>query len=205
MKYKWHKVILIPIIVIFGLVLQIDALHGTVKADDTVVESTETSKSDDNSVDDEPNVLLNTSEETISWDQLSSQEKALYSQSGYNSTDTFFKEVTDQNSQLRGWGNANVVTMTGSTKKMSSTTAKTTYVMTSGKPLLSINVRLTQSPKNRYFDSSHAPKSTAYMNSITSTFTGKKTYLTMKLSTQYTTSLGKGTVSCTAGGATLGR
>ncbi|GBG93630.1 hypothetical protein LFYK43_00890 [Ligilactobacillus salitolerans] len=40
---------------------------------------------------------------------------------------------------------------------------------------------------------------------ITSKYTGKKKYFTMHLTTQYRTSVGPGTVFCTAGGTTLGK
>ncbi len=150
----------------------------------------------------------------ISWDQLSTYEQNIYLADGFTKNDTYYRSTVTLPTQntnsifstslFRSSG-MNVVNMTGSTKKASSTTAKTRYILTSGRSLLKTHVRLQLGNTSRYFYSDRTPKALAYSSSITSRYSGRKNYFTMHLTCQYYTSLGKGSLGCTAGGCTLGK
>lgn len=143
---------------------------------------------------------------------MSTDHQAYFASKGFNSKDTFFRIQANQPvSQTLTPGaksidsllDVNVVTLTGSTKKVDSTLAHAEYIISSGKPLSSLNIRLTMG--SHHFDSAVSLNGAyVYSGGIYADYSGSKKYMACSLSAQYVSTLGPGTVSCRAGGVTLG-
>ncbi|PXD11352.1 hypothetical protein [Listeria monocytogenes] len=114
------------------------------------------------------------------------------------------KEVT--NNGLLKLPRLNAIRLFTATKKSNATNAYTSYTITASRAgFMKLDSRLYYG--TNYKDSQvtpyKAPK--VYNGGFYLSYTGKKKYLPCKVSTQYYTSMGIGTITKTAGGVTLGK
>ncbi|KGL43581.1 hypothetical protein [Listeria newyorkensis] len=143
--------------------------------------------------------------EIVSLDQLPDDMKSEYLMDGFTDEDEFFlAEVYQTGGMAR---KANVVWLSGSTKRENATLAYTKYLIrSSNSPLFaaSTQIQLGTSVKTTSNVSIYG-KPYAFSGGVYSTYTGKKNYFTAKAVSRITT--GMGTVSAwkTVGGVTLGK
>lgn len=143
--------------------------------------------------------------EIVTLDQLPDDMKSAYLMDGFTDEDEFFlAEVYQTGGMAR---KANVVWLSGSTKRANATMAYTKYlIMSSNSPLFraSTQIQLGTSVKTTS-DVSIYGKPYAFSGGVYSSYTGKKKYFTAKAVSRVTT--GMGTVSAwkTVGGVTLGK
>lgn len=129
----------------------------------------------------------------------------------YYTTQLVSEAETAQNTEVKNNGllklpRVNAVNLYAATKKSNATNAYTAYTITATRAgFMKLDSRLYYG--NKYKDSQvtpyKAPK--VYNGGFYLSYTGKKKYLPCKVSTQYYTSMGLGTISKTAGGVTLGK
>lgn len=165
-----------------------------------------------------PNAIANASENTliddpteevVAYEELSEEAQLYFLEQGFNETNEYFQHNTIQQSTSEGNINqraiGNIITITGSTKKLSNSMAHTTYIITSGSPILKASTQVTL-VGYKTFESAVIPygSPTVVTGGIYSSYTGSQKYFTVRLASQVTTSLGTVPVGSGAGGVTLG-
>ena len=156
------------------------------------------------------NKTQNLGEKTIEFSELSEEQQTYFLYEGFDENNQYFQQTIIQQPATEGTlqqrVQANVLFITGSTKKITSTSAYTSYVINSSNaPILRTDTRVTL---NGYksFSSSVIPYNSPYVSSggIYSSYTGAEKYFSVSLASQITTTKGPGAANCRAGGVTLG-
>lgn len=148
-------------------------------------------------------------EEVVDFEELSEEEQSHFLDEGFNENNEYFQNSIIQQPEIKEGMQQrlaiNVITITGSTKKVSSTRGYTSYVITSAKPILKTITEATLSGY-KSFPSTVIPYNSPTVSSggIYSSYTGAKKYFTVRLASQVTTTLGTSPAGSGAGGVTLG-
>ncbi|WP_163652132.1 hypothetical protein [Listeria sp. PSOL-1] len=155
----------------------------------------------------EDQVITKARIQTKTFNELSEEEKNFFEKEGFNTNNEYYAAISIETPiNSISTRRINVVTCIASTKKINATTGYTTYILTASRAgFLDLNTRLYygETYRNSLVTPYNAPK--IYARGIYFNYTSKKKYLPCRVTTQYYTSMGTGTVSSKAGGVTLGR
>lgn len=149
-------------------------------------------------------------QESVPFEELSEEDQSFFLSQGFSEDNEFFQSTEVQQPDTAGNFNQraimNIITITGATKKQNTTTAYTTYIVTSNMPMLKISTKATLKG-HKGFSSTVLPykSPSKYGGGIYSTYTGSKKYFSVKLDSQVTTQLGTKSTGSSAGGVTLGK
>lgn len=149
-------------------------------------------------------------QESVPFEELSKEYQSFFLSQGFSKDNEFFQttEVQQPNisSEFSQRALVNIITITGATKKETSTTAYTTYIVTSNLPMLEISTKATLKG-HKGFESTVLPYKSpnTYGGGIYSSYSGSKKYFSVSLASQVKTQLGTASTGSSAGGVTLGK
>ena len=146
-----------------------------------------------------------TSEMAKTFSQLTPEEQSYFKSKGFSDKDTFYtQKIEPQDPKTRF--SANVLRLTASTKKITNTQGRTEYIITSpNSAMYRICTRLSLGSAKSYTQTVNLANSYGYGGGMYFTFTWKRQYYSVKLAMQVYNTFGVGSVSCTAGGLTIGK
>lgn len=150
--------------------------------------------------------------EELSFNDLPVDSQQYFMENGFNENDVFYKTDYVENETMgknqiapRAKGGVNVVSMIGSSKKVSSTKGKVVLHLTSfRKKFKSANARVTGGGK-KWTKNKIKGSGKSMGITIPVSHTGKKKYFGFRANVQYITTAGAGNVTSSAGGLTLGK
>lgn len=146
-----------------------------------------------------------TGEVAKTFDQLTAEEQSYFKSKGFGEEDIFYTQNIEPKDP-RARFSANVLRLTASTKRVNNTMGRTEYIITSpNSAMYRISNRLSLGSAKSYTQTVKLYNSYGYSGGMYFTFTGKRQYYSVKLSMQVYNTFGVGTVSCSAGGLTIGR
>ncbi|WP_207871652.1 hypothetical protein DOK78_000045 [Enterococcus sp. DIV2402] len=154
--------------------------------------------------------VTNDSTNIVDFDSLTKNEQDYFLSKGFTENDIFFSEKVYQTPDSSNTGEVqpygvNALTLTGATQTVTSTMGRTEYILGStNSMLISFNMQLRLGNAQTYNSAVNASNVHIYGGGMYYTYTGPRKYHTVKLTAQVLKGFGYGTVSCTAGGLTLG-
>lgn len=144
------------------------------------------------------------------FDELTSVEQEYFLSKGFDENDTYFSTITTTQPDLADGvmtrAAANVLILTGSTKSVTNTQGRTEYIISSSNSRMSkVTVQLNLGSVKTYTQSVNLSSAYAYGGGMYFTYTGSRGYRSVRLTAQVLNTFGYGSVSCSAGGLTIGK
>jgi len=142
---------------------------------------------------------------------LSPDEQKYFQDKGFGEEDEYYTEYVVQelpsaSDDIVNIRAANVLALTASTKRISNTQGRTEYILTSSNsPVTRINMQLSLGNVRNYTQTVNVYSAYAYGGGMYFTYTGPRGYRGVRLTARVYNGFGAGSVSCGAGGLTIGR
>jgi predicted RNA-binding protein with EMAP domain len=144
------------------------------------------------------------------FDELTSVEQDYFLSKGFDENDSYFSTITitqsDLSDSIINRAAANVLILTGSTKSVTNTQGRTEYIISSSNSRMSkVTVQLNLGNVKTYTSTVNLSSAYAYGGGMYFTYTGSRGYRSVRLTAQVLNTFGYGSVSCSAGGLTIGK